>query len=107
MRPTPGSIRVSAGCASTPHRRISTTRISIRRLPQVASWLRAWPKHRLVGLRADHVPGGFLTPVFYPQTTEIKLDAAVRGWLRAELCDAWGNKREGYHLEDSLALARR
>jgi hypothetical protein len=73
-------------------------------LPPGCIMAASWPKHRLVGLCADHVPGGFLTPVFYPQTSEIKLDAAVRGWLRAELCDAWGNKREGYHLEDSLPL---
>jgi hypothetical protein len=64
----------------------------------------SWPKHRFVGLRADQVVGGFLTPVFFPQSAEIRVDAAVRGWLRAELCDAWGNKLEGFHLEDSLPL---
>ena len=60
-----------------------------------------WSKHRFVGLRAERVPGGFLTPVFYPQAPEIRVDAAVRGWLRAELCDAWGRKHQGYHLENS------
>jgi hypothetical protein len=60
-----------------------------------------WPKHRLVGLHAGAVPGGFLTPVFYPQSTHITVDADVRGWLRAELCDAWGRKLEGFHLQSS------
>jgi hypothetical protein len=64
----------------------------------------SWSKHRFVGLRAGRVPGGFLTPVFYPQAPEIQVDAEVRGWLRAELCDAWGRKHEGYHLEQSIAL---
>jgi hypothetical protein len=50
------------------------------------------------------VPGGFLTPVFYPHSPEIRVDADVRGWLRAELCDAWGRKRAGYHLEDSIVI---
>ena len=64
----------------------------------------SWAKHRFVGLRAERTPGGFLTPVFYPQTAEIRVDAAVRGWLRAELCDAWGRKHAGYHLEDSVPV---
>lgn len=64
----------------------------------------SWSKHRFVGLRAEAVPGGFLTPVFYPQSGEIRVDADVRGWLRAELCDAWGRKREGYHLEHSIPV---
>ncbi len=62
----------------------------------------SWPKQRFVGLRAERVPGGFLTPVFYLQAPEMRVDANVRGWLRAELCDAWGRKHEGYHLEDSI-----
>ncbi|HEY3340791.1 MAG TPA: hypothetical protein VGK81_02185, partial [Anaerolineae bacterium] len=64
----------------------------------------SWPKHRFVGLRADRVPGAFLSPVFFPQSSEIKVDADVRGWLRAELCDAWGQKQAGFHLEDSAPL---
>jgi hypothetical protein len=62
----------------------------------------SWRKNRFVGLRAGSTPGGFLTPVFYPQGPDIRVDADVRGWLRAELCDAWGQKIQGYHLEDSL-----
>jgi hypothetical protein len=73
-------------------------------LPPGCVMAASWPKHRFVGLRADHVSGGFLTPVFYPQASEIKVDADVRGWLRAELCDAWGYKRAGFHLEDSALL---
>ncbi|MDF1513214.1 MAG: hypothetical protein P1S60_05350 [Anaerolineae bacterium] len=48
--------------------------------------------------------GGFMTPVFFPQIPELLVDADVRGWLRAELCDAWGRKIEGYHLENSIAI---
>ena len=66
-------------------------------LPPNCIMAATWSKHRFVGLRAGHVPGGFLTPVVYPQADEIRLDADVRGWLRAELCDAWGRKIEGYH----------
>ncbi|MHB1354993.1 MAG: glycoside hydrolase family protein [Anaerolineae bacterium] len=61
-----------------------------------------WSKNRLVGLQAQ-VPGGFLTPVFFLQSAEIRVDAAVRGWLRAEMCDPWGRKLDGYHLEDCIA----
>lgn len=63
-----------------------------------------WSKHRLVGLQAQQIPGGFLTPVFFLQAPEIRIDAAVRGWLRAELCDPWGRKLDGYHLEDCLPI---
>ena len=45
-----------------------------------------------------------MASVFYPQAAEIRIDADIRGWLRAELCDAWGRKIDGYHLEDSLAI---
>lgn len=64
----------------------------------------SWPKHRFVGLRAERVPGGFLTPVFFPQEPLIYVDACICGWLRAELCDAWGHKLKGYHLEDSIPV---
>ena len=73
-------------------------------LPPGCIMAASWPKHRFVGLRAAAVPGGFLTPVFYPQRAEIRIDADVRGWLRTELCDAWGRKREGYHLQDSIPI---
>jgi len=63
-----------------------------------------WPKNRFVGLAADRVTGGFLSDVFYPQGPEIVVDADIRGWLRAELCDAWGRKHEGYHLMDSVVI---
>jgi hypothetical protein len=63
-----------------------------------------WSKHRFVGLQAEQVPGGFMTPVLFPQAPEVRVDAVVRGWLRAELCDAWGHKLGGYHLEDCLPI---
>ena len=74
------------------------------RLPLTCPMAATWPKHRFVGLQAGQVPGGFLTSVFYPQSPEIRVDAAVRGWLRAELCDAWGRKRNGCHLEDCIPV---
>ncbi|MCH2115703.1 MAG: hypothetical protein MK171_12430 [Pirellulales bacterium] len=59
------------------------------------------PKNRLLAIAADKVTGGFMTePIFLAQD-EIKIDANVRGWLRAELCDIFGRKLEGYHLMDS------
>ena len=63
-----------------------------------------WPKDRFVGLAAGPVTGGFVSDVFYPQGPEIRVDADIRGWLRAELCDAWGRKLEGYHLMDSRTV---
>ncbi len=63
-----------------------------------------WAKHRFVGLRAERVPGGFLTPVFFPHSAEITLDGDIRGWLRGELCDAWGRKREGYGFDNSIVI---
>jgi hypothetical protein len=71
-------------------------------LPPTCIMAASWRKNRFVGLGAGSTPGGFLTPVFYPQGPDIRVDADVRGWLRAELCDAWGQKIQGYHLEDSL-----
>jgi hypothetical protein len=63
-----------------------------------------WPKHRLVGLQAGRVPGGFLSEPFCPQGDEIAIDAAIDGWLRAELCDVFGRKHEGYHLMDAVPV---
>ncbi|HYG76319.1 MAG TPA: hypothetical protein VEK08_15040, partial [Planctomycetota bacterium] len=74
------------------------------RLPKSCIAAARWPKHRFVGLRAEKVSGGFLTPVFYPRSAEIRIDADIRGWLKAELCDAWGRKLDGYHLQQSIAL---
>lgn len=71
------------------------------------SWtmLASWPRDRLVGIAAGRVPGGFLTPIFFPEGDQIRVDAAVRGWLRAELCDAWGRKLDGYHLQDAISVS--
>jgi hypothetical protein len=63
-----------------------------------------WPKHRFVGLSAGRVAGGFLTEPFYPQGGTITVDADVRGWLRAELCDCLGRKIQGYHLMDAVSV---
>jgi hypothetical protein len=63
-----------------------------------------WPKNRFVGLHAGRVPGGFLSAPFFPQGEAITVDADVRGWLRAELCDVFGRKHEGYHLMDAVPV---
>jgi len=60
----------------------------------------SWPKHRFVGLAAGKTAGGFFSDSLFLQSGEICIDADVRGWLRAELCDIWGNKKEGFHLMD-------
>ncbi|MCH2115702.1 MAG: hypothetical protein MK171_12425 [Pirellulales bacterium] len=59
------------------------------------------PKNRLLGVAADKVVGEFITEPIFLSEDEIKIDANVRGWLRAELCDIFGRKIEGYHLMDS------
>ncbi|OGV83759.1 MAG: hypothetical protein A2340_01780 [Lentisphaerae bacterium RIFOXYB12_FULL_60_10] len=63
-----------------------------------------WRKQRLIGLAAGKVPGGFLSDVFCPQGDTIRIEADVRGWLRAELCDVFGRKLPGFHLMDSLSV---
>jgi hypothetical protein len=61
-------------------------------------------KNRFVGMAADRVPGGFMTEPFFPSQAEVHLDANIRGWLRAELCDAFGRKIPGFHLMDSVPI---
>ncbi len=63
-----------------------------------------FPKNRLVGIAAGQTPGGFMTEPFFLRTREIRLDANIRGWLRAEVCDAFGRKLPGYHLMDSILV---
>lgn len=58
-------------------------------------------KNRFVGLAAGTTPGGFMTEPFFPSQADIVLDANVRGWLRAELCNGFGEKLPGFHLMDS------
>jgi hypothetical protein len=55
-------------------------------------------------MAAGRTPGGFLSEPFYPQGEAIAVDADVRGWLRAELCDIFGRKHEGYHLMDAVPV---
>ena len=58
------------------------------------------PKNRLLGVAAGTVTGDFMTEPIFLSLDQIKLDANIRGWLRAELCDIFGRKLEGYHLMD-------
>ncbi len=61
-------------------------------------------KNRFVGLATGVTPGGFLTEPFIPAAPQITVDADIRGWLRAELCDAFGRKLPGHHLMDAVLL---
>ena len=63
-----------------------------------------FPKNRFVGLEAGRTPGGFMTEPFYPAGETIRIDADIRGSLRAELCDAFGRKVDGFHLMDSVPV---
>jgi len=63
------------------------------------------PKNRLLAVAADKVTGEFMTEPIFLSQDEIKVDANVRGWLRAELCDIFGRKHEGYHLMDSETVS--
>lgn len=63
-----------------------------------------WKKNRFVGVGAGDVVGGFLSEPFYPQQAEITIDADIRGWLRAEFCDVFGRKHDGYHLMDAVTV---
>ena len=58
------------------------------------------PKNRLLAVAADEVVGEFMTEPIFLSQDEIKIDATIRGWLRAELCDVFGNKLAGHHLMD-------
>ena len=63
------------------------------------------PKNRLLAVEAGKVTGGFMTEPIFLSQDQIKIDANVRGWLRAELCDIFGRKHEGYHLMDSETVS--
>jgi len=63
-----------------------------------------FPKERFVGLAASGTAGGFLTDPFFLSRKNITVDANIRGWLRADLCDAFGRKLPGFHLMDSIPV---
>ena len=63
----------------------------------------SFAKNRFVGLEASRTPGGFMTEPFFP-AGEVHLDADIHGWLRAELCDAFGRKIPGFNLMDSIPV---
>ncbi|MBC7237229.1 MAG: hypothetical protein H5T69_15410 [Chloroflexi bacterium] len=61
-------------------------------------------RNRFVGLAAGRTRGGWMTEPFIQRAPCITVDARVRGWLRAELCDAFGHKLPGHHLGDSVPV---
>jgi hypothetical protein len=63
----------------------------------------SFAKNRFMGLEAGRTPGGFMTEPFFP-AGDVRLDADIRGSLRAELCDAFGRKLDGFHLMDSVPI---
>ena len=65
----------------------------------------SFAKNRFVGVAAGQTPGGFMTEPFFPAGETIGVDADIRGWLRAELCDAFGRKLDGFHLMDSTPIS--
>lgn len=63
------------------------------------------PQTRLVGLdTAGNRAVRLTTRVFITTQAELFLDADLRGGLRAELCDPWGNPLPGYRREDFLPV---
>lgn len=89
---TPGDWLCPYGAVSTPHNARS---FGLRMMAA------AFNPERLVGVAADRTPGSFLTAPFFLGEPGLALDADIRGWLRAELCDAFGRKLPGFHLMDS------
>lgn len=59
---------------------------------------------RLVGVQTGKLEGGFMSEPFILCGDEIEVDADIRGWLKVELCDAFGRKLEGFHLGDSSII---
>lgn len=63
------------------------------------------PQERLVGLdTAGNRAARIVTRVFIQSRPELALNADIRGSLRAELCDPWGNPIPGYRREDFLPV---
>jgi len=62
-------------------------------------------KRRLIGLDTAHRgEGRLLTAPFFLTRPQMTLDADVRGSLRAEICDAFGNPAPGYRREDFVPI---
>ena len=63
------------------------------------------PKYRLAGLRSnDRLSARIRTQAFIPWGPKLLLDAEIRGELRAELCDAFGQPLPGFTLAESIPL---
>lgn len=62
-------------------------------------------KRRLIGLdTAGNRQARLLTRTLFARRPHITLDADVRGSLRAEICDAFGNPVPGYRREDAVPV---
>ena len=63
------------------------------------------PKERFAGLAtAPRVVGRLALRPFIPTDGEVRVNAAVRGFLRAELCDPFGAPLAGFEMDKCLAV---
>ncbi len=63
------------------------------------------PRNRFLGLgTCANSAGRIWTRPFLPAALEIRVDAKVRGYMRAELCDPFGAPLPGMRMMDSLVL---
>jgi len=63
------------------------------------------PKGRFAGLAtAPGTVGRLMLRPFIPTSPELKVNAAVRGYVRAELCDPFGSPIEGYEMDSAIPV---
>ena len=62
-------------------------------------------KNRFVGLKTQGSSQGMVkTRAFIPSNAKIFVDADIKGKMRTELCDAFGETIPGYEMEKSISL---
>lgn len=62
-------------------------------------------RNRFLGVATGQPAGGFMTEPLFPGKSGITVDADIRGWARAELCDAFGRKLQGFELMNSIPMS--
>ena len=71
--------------------------------PRSVTCAARFPKRRFLGLRAQG-SGQLWTRPFIPKKREIRLDAAISGQVRAELCDPYGTPLPGLSRVEAVPL---
>ncbi len=71
--------------------------------PRCVTCAARFPKHRFLGLQAEG-RGQLWTRPFIPTKREIRLDAAIKGEIRAELCDPFGTPLPGLSRTEAVPL---